>query len=399
MASIIVAGGGISGLAVALSLAHRGHHVVVLEARSAFTELGAGIQLGPNAFQALDRIGVGEQVRARAVYIDELRLMDGTSDRTIVAMPLTGAYRHRFGNPYAVVHRVDLYAPLLDACRAEDRIDLRTDAAVRRYDQTPDQVTVHLADGRQVHGDALVGADGLNSVVRRQLVGDGQPRVSGHTIYRAVIPMEHVPGELRSNSVTLWAGPRWHFVHYPISEGRFLNLAATRDDGATRAVSGQPVDKAHVLGQFPGLGPTPRRLLNLGDNWKCWVLCDRDPVPTWTRDRVVLIGDAAHPMLQYAAQGACQALEDAVVLGDLVEPGETGFVSPFRRFNAERRERTRATQLLARRMGRQLYHSTGRLAAARNAKLSEQTPDQLFDTVQWLHGSRVSVPVSAGSQS
>ncbi|GAB1688969.1 3-hydroxybenzoate 6-monooxygenase [Krasilnikovia sp. M28-CT-15] len=385
MARIIIAGGGIGGLAAALTLSRRGHQAVVLEARDSFTELGAGIQLGPNAFAAMDRIGVGDQVRERAVFIDELRFMDGTTDKQIASMPLTGEFRRRFGNPYAVVHRIDLYAPLLEACRASDAIELRTEAAVDGYEQTEDGVTVRLASGDSVTGAALVGADGINSRVRQQVVGDGLPRISGHTIYRSVIPMAQVPERLRWNTVTLWAGPRWHFVHYPIAGGEYFNLAATRDDGATEAVIGEPVDKAYVLEQFPAVGATARQLLDLGENWKSWVLCDRDPVPNWADGRVVLLGDAAHPMLQYAAQGACQALEDAVVLGDLVPADGTDFSESFQKFTAERRDRTRAIQLLARRMGRQLYHPAGRMAEQRNARFAARTARQLHDTVDWLY--------------
>jgi 2-polyprenyl-6-methoxyphenol hydroxylase-like FAD-dependent oxidoreductase len=386
MSRFIVAGGGIGGLATALSVAAAGHEVVVLEARDEFTELGAGIQLAPNAFRALDRLGAGPDVRDRAVFIDELRLMNGVTGRPITAMGLGADYRRRFGNPYAVVHRTDLYAPLLSRARAEPGIELRTGTAVRGYDHHPGGVTVKLATGRTVAADALIGADGIRSAIRQGVVGDGAPRVSGHTIYRSVIPIEDVPPELRFDAVTLWAGPAWHFVHYPISGGRSLNLAATRDDGATTAVSGEPVAREHVLGQFPGAGVTAAALLELGNSWRRWVLCDRDPVPTWHDGPVVLLGDAAHPMLQYAAQGACQALEDAVALGDLLRGPAAPVADVFARFTAERRDRTRAAQLLARRIGRQIYHASGRMAAARDARLSTMDSPRLWDSVAWLHG-------------
>ncbi|EMF52127.1 MULTISPECIES: 3-hydroxybenzoate 6-monooxygenase [Streptomyces] len=388
MAQIIIAGGGIGGLATALSVARQGHRVLVLEGRSDFTELGAGIQLAPNAFHALDRLGVGDSVRARAVHIDELCLMDGTTGRRIAGLPLDDAYRRRFANPYAVVRRVDLYAPLLQACRASTAVRLRTRARVAHYTQDDAGVTVHLASGERVRGAALIGADGIRSAVRGQLVGDGGPRVSGHTIYRSVIPMEAVPEELRWNTVTLWAGPDRHFVHYPIGNGRFLNLAATVDDGATEEVTGTPVSRARVLAAFPRLGETPRRLLGLGEDWRSWVLCDRDPVRRWTDRRVVLVGDAAHPMLQYAAQGACQTLEDAVVLGDLIGTEEADFERHFEEFADERRDRTAAAQLTAREMGRRLYHATGEAARRRDTDLGALSVRDLHDRVEWLHGAR-----------
>lgn len=385
---VAVAGGGIGGLATALALSRRGHRVTVLERNEDFTELGAGIQLAPNAFHALDRLGVGAQVRDLAVFIGELRLMDGTTDETITSMPLTGAYRERYGNPYAVVHRTDLYRPLLAACRAAADVELRTRSAVTGYRQEDGRAVAELAGGGRVGADALIGADGIRSAVRARLVGDGEPRVSGHTIYRSVIPMERVPRELRSDAVTLWAGPKWHFVHYPVSGGRDLNLAATRDDGATEAVAGVPVARDLVLGAFPGLGATARRLLELGADWRSWVLCDRDPVDGWTDGRVALLGDAAHPMLQYAAQGACMALEDAVLLGDLLDGPAAAVPARLTAYNDARRARTAKAQWIAREMGRQVYHPEGVAAKERNAMLSALSADDLYRKVDWVHGAR-----------
>ncbi|MBO1413640.1 3-hydroxybenzoate 6-monooxygenase [Streptomyces sp. FH025] len=389
MAHVIIAGGGIGGLATALSLARFGHRTTVLERSGTFAEIGAGIQLGPNAFHALDRLGVGESVRERAVFIDELRFMDGTTGEKVAAMELTGAYRERFGNPYAVVHRGDLYQPLLAACQELDGVELLADAAVQDYEQDAAGVTVRTTGGRTFRGSALIGADGIRSTVRAAMLGDGEPRVSGHTIYRSVIPIEKVPEELRWNTVTLWAGPKWHFVHYIIGGGKYLNLAVTRDDGATVPVTGREAERDHVLAQFPGIGATARRLLELGEGWREWVLCDRDPVRTWTDRRVVLVGDAAHPMLQYAAQGACQALEDAVVLGDLLDGmGEDDAEQRLEKFNAVRHERAGRAQLIARRMGSELYHPAGEAAKGRNAMLSALTQVEMQNSVSWLHGDR-----------
>ncbi|MCT4352575.1 3-hydroxybenzoate 6-monooxygenase, partial [Streptomyces sp. Je 1-79] len=389
MAHILIAGGGIGGLATALALTRRGHRTTVLERRDTFAEIGAGIQLGPNAFHALDRLGVGQGVRARAVFIDELRFMDGTTGEKVAAMELTGAYRQRFGNPYAVVHRGDLYQPLLAACQALEGVTLVGDASVERYEQGDGHVTVHTSDGRRFTGAALIGADGIRSTVRAQMLGDGEPRVSGHTIYRSVIPISRVPEELRWNSVTLWAGPKWHFVHYMIGGGEFLNLAVTRDDGARVPVTGRPAAREYVLEQFPGIGSTARRLLELGDDWREWVLCDRDPVEGWTDGRVGLMGDAAHPMLQYAAQGACQALEDAVVLAELLsDVDDDAVVQSLEKFNAVRRERTGRTQEVARLMGSELYHPAGDRALERNRMLAAFSQEELYDQVSWLHGDR-----------
>jgi salicylate hydroxylase len=386
MARLIIVGGGIGGLATALSVAARGHRVTVLERSDDFTELGAGIQLAPNGIHALDRLGIGEAVRRSATHIDELRFMDGVTGQHVVSMPLTGEYRRRFGNPYVVVHRGDLYRLLLDACRASTSIELRASSAVTGYRQDGASATALLDTGERLTADAVIGADGIHSALRRQLIGDGEPRVSGITVYRAIIPIEQVPPDLHWNSVTWWAGPKCHFVHYPIGGGRYLNLAASSDNGVTEAFAGVPVATELVHREFARL-PAAARLLALGRDWRSWVLVDRDPVDNWSDGRVALLGDAAHPMLHYAAQGACLALEDAVLLGDLLDCSADEFGQRFEKYNAQRRERTARVQLIARESVR-LWHPGGDEAIARNRLLSGMSATRLHDYVAWMHGVR-----------
>jgi 3-hydroxybenzoate 6-monooxygenase len=294
----IIAGGGIGGLAAALGLARLGTDVLVLEKAAAFGEIGAGIQLGPNAFHAFDTLGVGDAARAMAVYIDRLRLMDAMTAEEITHIALDEPFRKRFGNPYAVVHRGDLHGVLLGARRASGRITLRTRSEVAGYDHDGTRVLVHLAAGEGVAGAALIGADGLWSRIRRRLVGDGAPRVSGHTTYRSVIATEAMPEDLRWNAATLWAGPKCHLVHYPLSDWKVFNLAITCDNNASEPVAGQPVGEEEVFRGFRHIHPKAQTLIRHGRNWKRWVLCDRDPVEHWVDGRVALLGDAAHPMLQ-----------------------------------------------------------------------------------------------------
>lgn len=385
MAKFIVAGGGIGGLATALSVSQHGHEVVVAERGAEFAELGAGIQLAPNGIHALHRLGVGDAVRDAAVHIDGLRFMDGVSGDHVTTMPLTEGYRRRFGNPYVVVHRGELYKLLLDACAASENVTLRPDSRVTRYHQRDGLVTAELADGAGLTADALIGADGIHSAVREWIVGDGAPRVSGITIYRAIIPMERVPERMRSNTVTWWAGPHCHFVHYAIGGGKYLNLAASSDNQAETAIAGVPTGKATVRDAFAMMAEFPRGLLELGEDWKAWVLIDRDPVDNWTDGRVTLLGDAAHPMIHYAAQGACQALEDAVHLGDLLDcsAGEIG--QRFEKYNAGRAKRTADVQLTSRESIK-LWHPEGEAARARNELLAGMSDTRLHDRIAWMHG-------------
>ncbi|WP_428633872.1 3-hydroxybenzoate 6-monooxygenase [Sedimenticola sp.] len=387
--NILIAGGGIGGLAAAIACANAGHQVTVLERNREFTEIGAGIQLAPNAFHALDHLGVGAPVKQLAVLIDELRLMDGPVGGEITRLMVGEEYEAVFGNPYMVVHRTDLYHPLLHACRDNPSIKLVTSCRVEGYSQDTYQARLDLAGGEHLWADAVLGADGIRSAIRRQLIGDGDPKVSGHTIYRSVVPMETVPEELRWNAVTLWAGPRWHFVHYPIAGGKYMNLAATVDNQATKPIVGKSVNSELVEGLFDGLNDQAKRLVKLGEDWKEWVLCDRDPVDCWTDGRVTLIGDAAHPMLQYAAQGACMALEDAVLLGELLKGASTGDVaSVLSQYNLIRKDRTAKVVEAARDMGRNIYHASGHAAVQRNVMFQSMTSNELHLVLGWLHGAR-----------
>lgn len=387
MTTVAVAGGGIGGLATALSVAAHGHRVAVCERNDEFAELGAGIQLAPNGMHALDRLGLAAAVGRIAVPVEELRFMDGVLGEHVVSMPLDERYRARFRNAYVVVHRGELYRLLLQACQDSDRIDLRPSSPVVGYEHTDRDVRVLLRDGGSLTADALVGADGLHSAVRAQLVGDDGPRNAGITVYRSIVPMERVPQDLRHQSVTWWAGPGRHFVHYPIAGGSFLNLAPSVENRPAEVFSGVAVSAAEVREEFAVLCEPARRLLELGSEWKAWVLVDREPVDVWADGRVALLGDAAHPMLHYAAQGACMALEDAVVLGDQLNCSAEHIGSRLRRYNAARRGRTSRVHQLARdSIG--LWHARDAAAIARNKAMSAMSATDLYDYVSWVHGAR-----------
>src|SRR5262250_476943 len=314
---ILIAGGGIGGLAAALGLAHKGRPVLVLEKAPALGEIGAGIQLGPNAFHCFDALGVGETARKMAVYIDALRLMDALTGEEIIHVDLGEPFRARFKNPYAVVHRGDLHGVFLRACRNSDLIELRVSSEVIGYEQDGSSVTVKIANGDRVTGSLLIGADGLWSNIRRQVTADGPPLVSGHTTYRSVIPTEQMPEDLRWNAATLWAGPKCHIVHYPLSGWKVFNLVVTYHNYAPEPVAGKPVSEDEVMQGFGHVHERAKNIIRHGKDWKLWVLCDRDPNERWVDGRVALLGDAAHPMLQYFAQGACMAIEDGVTLAEL----------------------------------------------------------------------------------
>ena len=332
-------------------------------------------------------LGIGDEARAQAVYIDALRLMDAQTAEEIAQVPLGEDFRRHMGNPYAVVHRADLHKALLDYCVASPLVELRTSHKATGYEQDGNSVTL-LLDGRDpITGSALIGAEGLHSPVRAQLVGDGAPRISGHTTYRSVIPTEQMPEDLRWNAATLWAGPKCHIVHYPLKGWKVFNLVVTYHRDLQEAISGRPVSKDEVAQGFEHIHPRARQIIEHGDNWKLWVLCDRDPVDNWVDGRVALLGDAAHPMLQYFAQGACMAMEDAVCLAEAMKRGDGDIETVLKSYQQQRIARTARVQVGSRLIGDYVYHPDGALAAARNQVLSSRTPAEWYDRLHWLYGS------------
>jgi 2-polyprenyl-6-methoxyphenol hydroxylase-like FAD-dependent oxidoreductase len=274
----------------------------------------------------------------------------------------------------------------LRACEAHPLVELRVNSGVTGYRQDGTGAEAVLADGSTVRGRALIGADGLWSAIRQQLVGDGAPRVSGHTTYRSVIPVEEMPEDLRWNAATLWAGPKCHIVHYPLSGWKLFNLVVTYHNDAPEPVAGKPVSHDEVRKGFEHVSPVARQIIEKGKDWKLWVLCDRDPVLEWTDGRVALLGDAAHPMLQYFAQGACMAMEDAVCLSEELAAGGA-LEAALGRYRDRRRLRTARVQLQSREIGQHVYHPAGAHAELRNAVMRARTAEEWYDQIDWLYGS------------
>ncbi|HEY4956490.1 MAG TPA: FAD-dependent monooxygenase, partial [Caldimonas sp.] len=223
---ILVAGGGIGGLAAALALTRGGHDVKVLEQASELGEIGAGIQLGPNAFAAFDALGIGAKARSRAVYTDEMVMHDALDESLVGRIPVGDAFRRRFGNPYAVIHRADVHRSLLEGAEESERIEVLTSTPVASVEQDDESVTVVDAKGGRHRGAALIGADGVKSAVRAQYVGD-PARVSGHVVYRAVVDKDDFPIDLQWNAASIWVGPNCHLVHYPLRGGEQYNVVVT----------------------------------------------------------------------------------------------------------------------------------------------------------------------------
>jgi len=384
---VLVAGGGIGGLAAALALARRGFPVKVLEQAQELGEIGAGIQLGPNAFAAFDALGVGPSARASAVYADELVMHDAVDERVVGHLVVGETFRKRFRNPYAVIHRVDIHRALLDGARANGRIELLTSTRVERIEQDASGVTVVDAAGRTHRGSVLIGADGIKSVVRSQYVNDPH-RVSGHVVYRAVVDRMDFPKDLLRNAMSVWAGPDCHLVYYPLRSGQQYNLVVTfhsRQKEEWGVTEGTPEE---VQSYFTEICPRARQLIYLPKSWKRWATADRDPIGNWTFGRVTLLGDAAHPSLQYLAQGAAQTLEDAVTLGEALRVRGDDFAQGFQLYQRSRIARTARVVLSAREMGR-ILHAKGVERLVRNDLWKGRMQERYYDALEWIYAWNV----------
>ena len=381
----LIAGGGIGGLVTAYALALKGFPVRVLEQADDFRELGAGIQLGPNIFRVLERIGLKEAVLADAWRPGALTMRCGLTGKVITTMPLGEQAAKYFGQPYAVTHRADIHGVYLKACREHPLVTLETERSVEDFDDSGSSVTVMLKGGARVQGRALIGCDGLWSGIRQKIVGDGKPRVSGHIAYRAVLRRDEVPEDLWQPDMLLYAGPRTHFVQYPLRRGELYNLVAVFHSDHYVEGWNSIGDKQLLYDHFKGQQPNVLRLLERIETWRYWVLCDREPVKNWSKGRVTLLGDAAHPMLQYLAQGACQATEDAIWLAEHVAERPDDLPAAFQAYQQRRYLRTGRVQIMARVYG-EFFHARGVTAELRDSMLGARTPEQAFEGINWLYG-------------
>lgn len=384
---VLVAGGGIGGLAAALALVRQGFHVKVFEQAPEIGEIGAGIQLGPNAFHAFDALGVGDKARSRSVFTDHMVMHDAIDEYQVGKIPTDENFRKRFGNPYAVIHRVDVHLSLLEGAQETGKVEFQTSTRIERVEQDAESVTVYDQHGKAYRGVALIGADGVKSVVRQQYVSD-PPRVTGHVVYRAVVDKADFPDELKWNAASIWVGPNCHLVHYPLRGGEQYNIVVTFHSRQTEEWGVTEGSKEEVQSYFQGICPKARQLIDLPKTWKRWATADREPIGQWTFGRATLLGDAAHPTTQYMAQGACMALEDAVTLGEALRVTGKDWNKALDLYQRSRITRTARIVLSGREMGR-LYHAKGVERLVRNSLWKGRTADRFYDAMEWLYGWNV----------
>jgi 2-polyprenyl-6-methoxyphenol hydroxylase-like FAD-dependent oxidoreductase len=381
---LLIVGGGIGGLATALAASQAGYPAHVIEKAEEFTEIGAGLQLAPNATRMLDRLGIWGEIQKHAIFPKRLVLMDAVSGQPITSLELGAKFLNHFGYPYIVMHRGDLLTVELEACRRSALITLENNREAVQIEDLGDGARVECSDGSVYECDALVGVDGLWSTIRKVVHDDGDPICSQFVAYRGTIPIEEAPPESDFDSMLLWVGPDLHFVQYTVHSGKLFNQVAVFRSYRYEEGSDDWGSVDELEEHFCKMCPRVRAAVGKIKRNRRWPMLDRLPIPNWTRNRITLLGDAAHPMLQYIAQGACQALEDAVCLGDNLKKYGGDAARAFLAYQEPRIERTALVQNIARLFG-EIKHVRGVSIQLRNALLAKRTADD-FEYFEWLYG-------------
>ena len=390
--TVIVAGAGIGGLTAALALKRNGFRVIVLEQAERLQETGAGIQLSPNAARLLIELGFGDRLQPHVVAPQAVRVLNAKNGREIVRIPLGNTAAQRYGAPYWIIHRGDLQAVLGAAVAQEIDISLKLGMRMEDFVTHPNGVTVSARSGTAAwneFGHALIAADGLWSMSRERLGFSESPRFSGRVAWRALVPAADVLPEFREPLIHLWLGADAHLVHYPVKGGKVINIVViTADDWNAEGWS-EPASRIDLLPRFTAArwAPQARALVRLPEAWLKWALFERRPLMNWTQDAAALLGDAAHPMLPFLAQGGAMAIEDAVVAAQCLARWPDDAATALRTYAAIRRGRTRRVQRQAARNG-QHYHLKGVSAMLRNAAMGVMGGEHLLRHYDWLYDWR-----------
>jgi 2-polyprenyl-6-methoxyphenol hydroxylase-like FAD-dependent oxidoreductase len=382
---IIIVGGGLGGAAAALALGRKGFRVRVLEQAPEFGVIGYGIQLGPNVFSMFDRLGITDAVLAQSITPKAILMIDSVDAGVIVRIPTGTSFRERFKRPYIVIHRVDLHRVLLDACKTLGNVELMPLTGVAAFEDLGNQVRVKTEDNHIIEGVALIGADGLRSIIRTQMLNERSPRMIGYVAHRTIVPMADVRAEVYREEVVLWSGPGFHIVHYPLRGGTLFNIVAVFKT-STYAEKGDIARYRTELDRtYCNSHPSMRALLAMMDLERRWPISDRDPIRHWSKGRVTLLGDAAHPTLQTLAQGACMAIEDSVCLAELIDLSDGDIESAFRQYESARYLRTARVQFESRYYWENFYHLGGIEREVARHTWAGRSEQDVFQCLAWLY--------------
>ncbi len=393
---IIVVGGGLGGLAAALALARHGYGVRVIEQAPEFGAIGYGIQLGPNVFPMFALLGVSDAVLRECSSPPAVLMRDAFTGEESARIATGARFRDRFGHPYIIIHRIDLHRVLLDACARTPGIELLPNTSAAGYELAGERVLLRTGTGGTITGAALIGADGLRSTIRAQLVREGEPRMIGYVAHRTIVPMSTVTADVHREEVVLWAGPGFHIVHYPLRHGTLFNIVAVFRTSTYSERGEVAAYRAELQKTYRDAHPSMQALLAMMDLERRWAISDRDPIRNWSDGRVTLLGDAAHPTLQSLAQGACMAIEDALCLANLVALRDGDFAAAFRDYQAARLVRTARVQLESRYLWDHVYHVDGIERDVVQQTFAGRSQEDMYQCLAWLYEG-FALPTGAGA--
>lgn len=384
--SAVIAGAGIGGLATAIALARRGIDAHVCERRAEFPEEGAGIQIGPNGMRILRQLNVAELLEDQAARPAALIVHDGASGRERARLPLGQWIAERHSAPYWTAHRRDLHIALRKCAEKEPRITLSRDTEIVTFTDEPDGITAVDAKGGMLRASFLVAADGLWSTLRASISGSPtSPRPVGKTAFRSVTAAQSLPRGLDGNAAHIWLSRGTHVVHYPVNAGSKIALVVIADDATSHADWDAPATATTANDKIKSFAAPLRTLVESARLWRQWSLYRMAPLPRWTNGRAALLGDAAHPMLPFLAQGAVMALEDALTLAAHVSASKDDIGSALCSYEQARRPRIAKVAEASERNGR-IYHMSGPAAFARDTVMRMRSPESIMADFDWLYG-------------
>ena len=389
---ILIGGGGIGGLCAALALAQAGHPVRVLEQSDTFSEAGAGIQVGPNAWRLLQDWGLEELISAYAAVPQGIRIYDGLSGELLNTVHLGRGSEERYGAPHIVIRRAHLQKCLLEAALTQADLEITTGFKITGCKSIERGIVALDASGVSVRGRAVIGADGLQSTLRG-CVEETRPETVGTTAWRATIPAKDAPEFLRQPYIGVWMAPYCHLVHYPVDAGAEVDIIATIEETYNYDGWGTPGETEDLLPFFADWHKGPYEMLEHLSDWTKWTLFTMKPLKAWGHERLTLLGDAAHPVRPFLAQGSAMAIEDAAVLADEVQKSPDEIPLALRRYEQLRAPRAARVQNASERLGN-VYHLAGLLRWARNFVIRRREPDALLARYDWLYGFTPDVTVT-----
>jgi salicylate hydroxylase len=390
--TVIIAGAGIGGLTAALALARNGFRALVLEQAERLEETGAGVQLSPNATRILIDLGLADRLQPHVVAPTAIRVLGGRSGREIVRIPLGAGAAQRYGAPYWVIHRGDLQAALSDAAVQDLNIVLRLGMSMEDLATHPHGVTISARGATGLwteHGHAVIAADGLWSAARARIASRTPPRFAGRTAWRALVPAAQLAPEFREPLVHLWLGHDAHLVHYPVKGGKLVNVVVITADDWSGPGWSEPASRVDLLARLSSRrwAPQAHSVFRAPDAWLKWALYETEPLASFARGAAALLGDAAHAMLPFLAQGAAMAIEDAAVAAQCLARMPDDPAAAWESYSAIRRRRTRKVQWLAARNGKR-YHRAGAAAMLRNTAMRLLGGERLLQNYDWLYDWR-----------